>query len=511
MATQGTAQADNGAGSGIIWGVVLAFVLGFLAWAGHRQEIRYYVLLAVYWGVYPFTYISSTATKIEIAIVSHSWSFWTPSRLLDIYDAASSLYWRWPFMAIFGLVAFKAVRMSQRAKYSENLSLQRLAAMMVLENPSIAPTLRLDAHKQPLDGGMLQTPRTPLQFAVENQLLLDGDGQRIERAQVFRADGLIKPVAPNWKAGTHPIGGYTMPASIDMAAAERAFAAQLKGGFERYLNSPLPFDPKQDLPKLPSWAQALAAAMYAYNADMKDDSERILEHLSLAWRAPEPGREGGWQWKGFPVRWRSVDEMLAGRIDWDSTENPSQPKRVDESYITGAIPLIPWRILPVCKIRRTSKQRSFDTVWRFEWRWKGKPIQPSEKRRGMRFQSVPAVKPILSKMLSDPDFAHVSQLHGSHVCTWFMALMEWAQGGGSFTTSQFIWLRPMRPTLFYALNQMGGECAWAQAAGPWAHYRTEVMARRTIEQPAVELAIKTLVDELNRDGWLGQEEASSQV
>lgn len=92
--------------------------------------------------------------------------------------------------------------------------------------------------------------------------------------------------------------------------------------------------------------------------------------------------------------------------------------------------------------------------------------------------------------------------HSSYELPWFMALLTRARQKGVLASSQFLWLRPLDRSLWYALNQCGGRAAWAEAFAAWAHYSAEEKAGRALHEPHVVPAIVSLRDALAAQGWL---------
>ncbi|MDL2268233.1 hypothetical protein LJC46_09690 [Desulfovibrio sp. OttesenSCG-928-G15] len=92
--------------------------------------------------------------------------------------------------------------------------------------------------------------------------------------------------------------------------------------------------------------------------------------------------------------------------------------------------------------------------------------------------------------------------HTSYELPWFMALLNRARQKGVLASSQFLWLRPLDRSLWYALNQCGGRAAWAEAFAVWAHYTAEEKAGRALHEPHVTPAVVSLRDSLFSQGWL---------
>lgn len=95
----------------------------------------------------------------------------------------------------------------------------------------------------------------------------------------------------------------------------------------------------------------------------------------------------------------------------------------------------------------------------------------------------------------------------AYVNPMMIAALFAARRKGKVLCSSFLWLKIADRTLWYSLNQAGGQTAWSEAAGPWSHYLTEKIVGRAIEAPQVDEALRGLVEFLDREeGWLYSEE-----
>ena len=92
--------------------------------------------------------------------------------------------------------------------------------------------------------------------------------------------------------------------------------------------------------------------------------------------------------------------------------------------------------------------------------------------------------------------------HSAFELSWFMALLTRARQKGVLASSQFLWLRPLDRSLWYALNQCGGRTAWAEGFAAWAHYVAEEKAGKALHEPHVAPAVGSLRDSLFDQGWL---------
>lgn len=66
--------------------------------------------------------------------------------------------------------------------------------------------------------------------------------------------------------------------------------------------------------------------------------------------------------------------------------------------------------------------------------------------------------------------------------------------GGVLAPAQFLWLRGVDRSLWYALNNLGRPAVMVEAAGAIAHYRAELQAGRPIPNPQLDAAVQSLVN-----------------
>lgn len=91
--------------------------------------------------------------------------------------------------------------------------------------------------------------------------------------------------------------------------------------------------------------------------------------------------------------------------------------------------------------------------------------------------------------------------HLAYELPLFMALLNEARKKGVLASSQFIWLRPMDRSLWYALNQCGGRVAWVESLAAWSHFQAENHSGRTMHEPQITDAVASLKRSLGHQGW----------
>lgn len=111
----------------------------------------------------------------------------------------------------------------------------------------------------------------------------------------------------------------------------------------------------------------------------------------------------------------------------------------------------------------------------------------------------------LHKLMENDHVKDVVSKH-AYVNTVFMGLLDRVWKNGVFTTREFLWLKPVDRTLYLALNQMGGDKPWTEAASCWSHYLAEQMYGGALKVPCVEAATDALRDLLFEEEWIGSDE-----
>lgn len=112
---------------------------------------------------------------------------------------------------------------------------------------------------------------------------------------------------------------------------------------------------------------------------------------------------------------------------------------------------------------------------------------------------------ILAKYDNHPVIKKVTRQH-AYKTTVFCGLLEAMWKKGIFTTSEILWLRPVNRTLFYSLNQLGGDRPFIEASGPWAHYIVEKTVGQAVKAPCIEAGSDAIEAMLFEEEWIGSNE-----
>lgn len=101
------------------------------------------------------------------------------------------------------------------------------------------------------------------------------------------------------------------------------------------------------------------------------------------------------------------------------------------------------------------------------------------------------VDELLKKHVSIKEVGRVVGQH-AYVFTIMASLLERARGDGVFSSSDFLWLKPVDRELWYILNTIGRQTPFPEVAGIFAHWKAEKALGRKIFVPMVDEAVKGL-------------------
>jgi intracellular multiplication protein IcmP len=141
------------------------------------------------------------------------------------------------------------------------------------------------------------------------------------------------------------------------------------------------------------------------------------------------------------------------------------------------------------------KDLCFQLLDQFNRSWK-------PPKKGVASIDITGVDDVINKYEGHERIQHILKSH-AYVTTVMSRLLEAAREKGRIGTSLFIWLKVIDRTLWYCLNQEGGQCGWTEAAGPRAHKLAEKSVKGPLYKPYVETAVSEFEDYLrDKEGWL---------
>jgi len=108
---------------------------------------------------------------------------------------------------------------------------------------------------------------------------------------------------------------------------------------------------------------------------------------------------------------------------------------------------------------------------------------------------------LLEKYANRPAIVDIQNRH-AHIVNVMFSTLALARRKGRLTHANFLWLKPVNRTLWYALCGQGGQVPFYEAAGPWAHLLVEEHAGRKLNRPMVAGAVHALKDTMSREHWI---------
>ena len=117
-----------------------------------------------------------------------------------------------------------------------------------------------------------------------------------------------------------------------------------------------------------------------------------------------------------------------------------------------------------------------------------KAISHSSAEGKLDFTLVPA---LLNKHRNTELVQEIVAGH-AYVMTMMASLMERARDDGVLASADFLWLKPLDRRLWYILNNIGRQTAFAEVGGIFAHWMVEKTLGQKSPAPMVEEAVKAL-------------------
>lgn len=108
---------------------------------------------------------------------------------------------------------------------------------------------------------------------------------------------------------------------------------------------------------------------------------------------------------------------------------------------------------------------------------------------------------LLKEYASTPVIKAIEQKHAYGINV-MVATLKAARSKGRLMHANFLWLRPVNNTLWYALQSQGGQSDYWESAGAWAHGEVEELLGKKIITPMVAGAVEALRDLMSKEHWI---------
>lgn len=149
------------------------------------------------------------------------------------------------------------------------------------------------------------------------------------------------------------------------------------------------------------------------------------------------------------------------------------------------------------------KDRSYDLLDEICQKW-----NPNKIRKHLKFRDKYVSRLINESMVVAAVIESIS--NHAYVSTVFQGLLFRARSRGRIPSNKFYWLKEYDRTLWYALNQEGGQCGWSESGATRAHLLAERAVKKIVEDtadaalhiPVVSESVNSLYDVLYKEGWI---------
>ena len=260
---------------------------------------------------------------------------------------------------------------------------------------------------------------------------------------------------------------------------------------------------------------------FGWKVSQSFDVRAFVRELSLTFPqvlpvadAP-PGPEPALSELEFAIRSGILRGKNGERFDPDHT--PSGPVEFDRGAARAAFsaqlgnhfadepghrlsdcPSYVWGIAAVCLARLAGPSGKEDSEFLIEYMARSFGTGQSGPGEGKEKETIARM---IEKYERNAEALRSMRNHG-FVNTAIPALFSAAKKYGQLTTSDFIWLKSVDRTLFYALNQVGRKVAFVEAAGCRAHSDAEEAKGEPLFESRVDRAVEALERRLAKLGYL---------
>jgi intracellular multiplication protein IcmP len=114
--------------------------------------------------------------------------------------------------------------------------------------------------------------------------------------------------------------------------------------------------------------------------------------------------------------------------------------------------------------------------------------KPTERDPGLNFFGV---ETLLRKYQDHPLVAQVTQQH-AYILGVMASMLVLARKDGVLASAEFLWLKPCDRVLWFMLNCIGRQTAYAEVAGPFSHWIAECAVGRKLSVPLIDAAVDAL-------------------
>lgn len=160
-----------------------------------------------------------------------------------------------------------------------------------------------------------------------------------------------------------------------------------------------------------------------------------------------------------------------------------------------------------CTQMAGKQSEAWKMVEQIAFSWRESRYDDKGKLQSPHFADTGGVDALIEKYANTREVREIEALH-YHKYNVLQALLAVARKKGRLMHSNLLWVKPMNRELWYCLCGEGGQVAYWEAAGPWAHAQVERLMGRSIAVPMVAGAVMAFKTVMSREHWIDPGEYS---
>lgn len=249
----------------------------------------------------PLSHVSAQYAQAAANVAALDPHAVSPSLAFAVLSKASRWYVWLLGLPLCALLFRLGWKISPAEKYRRTLGMKDLLREDLPFTPCVAPAVNWPGGilNEPLDSGPWAAGRQPLQLCAEQGFLRDAAGKRIPAAELLDASGIADPASP-WLAPAKTV-------VFDRKRAAAFYAAAFR-------------EPWKGWQYLPPYLRKLACAFVLHALDEKKEAQRLLDEMSLSFRAPQKASKASFSLKppffhaGRRARGYTLDTRLSAEL-----------------------------------------------------------------------------------------------------------------------------------------------------------------------------------------------------
>lgn len=274
----GGSGGGNSDDPGIIALAMLSLIF-FIIWIIYHFEkflVLRIMLLSAVGLLFPFYWDPVARELIHRLLITPIANFNMDS-VMNVYAIEGGLFGRWVMLAFSIFFLWWVIKKGNKhSKYRQTYNIRSLTSVMSGYYKNLKPLKYVNGWDAPIDGGKWESPRTPIQWVLNNGLLFDGNGQKIDYFTIMTNNHFPKSTLLYKDGKRHPNAGYI----VKGAYLDREKTLEV---WKRQMTLDLPCEIDETCSAFPPYMRVIAAALLCYAHSSKKEAWSLFDDLNEAW------------------------------------------------------------------------------------------------------------------------------------------------------------------------------------------------------------------------------------